>query len=386
MPRSRTISGILCLAAICAPLVIAPFRLNQSLTFVREIENRAPNAFPEFTSLSNLIDKDWWASISGGFEDRVPYRQELISLNQTLLPADSDVVSDKVAAGVDEWLFWRKSLAQDFGALEETARAISSMDTFLASYEFKAEFYLLVAPDKATIYPEKMTEDSYSIYEPSIPQRTLLHDWFAQPESPYRLDIRSALYQRKSESDEPLYEPGGQHHNSKGAMVMAKSMIDAIDPSLWNDNELVELWTKTVMPELAKRGGDWDRLETYTHSQIRREGVETIKLWDNDREIKDPDFLSIRTILDHRVKHAINGSQTRPLIQGRTLIVHDSFIENYLLPTLSQFFVDVTFIHTDDLTPEAFREALDRYDLVYMESVERYFVGRALKFFGESPP
>jgi len=386
MPRSRTISGIICLAAICAPLVIAPFRIDQSLAFVREIENRAPNEFPEFTSSSNLIDKDWWSFVSRGFEDRVPYRQELISLNQTLLPASSDVVSDKVSAGVGDWLFWRKSLAQDFGTLEDTSRAISAMDAFINEYAYKADFYILAAPDKATIYPEKLTEGSYSLYEPSLDQRALLHDWFALPDSTHRFDIWGALHQRKSEIDEPLYEPGGQHHNSKGAMVMAKTMIDVVDPTLWNNDELVDLWTKTVMPELAKRGGDWDRLETYTHSQIHRPGVNLVELWDNDKQIKDPDFLSIRKIHDHRIKHAVNESQTHRLIPGKTLILHDSFIENYLLPSLSQFFVDVTFIHIDDMTPEAFHEALDSYDLVFMQSVERYFVGRALKFFEDPAP
>jgi hypothetical protein len=379
MNRSRTIAGLLCLAAIGAPIMLAPMRLGQSLGFVREIENREPNAFPALESTENLLDKRWWGSISLAFEDRVPFRQELISLNRSLLPAGSDIVSDKIASGIDEWLFWRNALAKNFGTRERVERASGAMDKFLATLEPDTAFFILVAPDKPTIYPEKLTPDSYAIYETSLDGRTLLHDWFATPDAPHRIDLWTLMLERKAESDQPIYEPGGQHHNSIGAMVMGKAIVDAADtntPALWDDGELVDLWTKTVMPELAKRGGDWARRETYTRSQIVRQGVEVIECTDCARCIEEK-------ALDrpHRSPHFIAESSTRRLIEGRTLIIRDSFIEMYLEPTLTQFFADVRFIHADDIDHASLLEAMESYDRVYIESVERYFPRRAEHFF-----
>ncbi len=387
MPTSRTISGIICLGATAVPLIFAPMQLERSLGFVREMENRAPNAFPSFDSVGNLMDAQWWSSISQAFEDRAPFRKEMISLERVLKLSGSGMASRTIAYGVGEWLFWYAALADDLGSVEDMRRAIGAMDDFLNHHSFKADLFILVAPDKATIYPEKLIESSRAIFEPSIPQRELLHNWFAQPDEPTRIDLWTKMRQRKDELDpigELIYEPGGSHFNSIGAMVMARAMVDAVDPSLWNDSELVELWTRTKTPELAQRGGEWGRLETQTHYQVRRDGVTIKELWDEDQRIADPEFLSITEITYHNRKRIVSESDTREMIPGKTLVIHDSFIAVYLYPTLSQFFEDITFIHVGYITPSEFREALDSYDRVYFESAEHYFPERAIEYFEQA--
>ncbi len=387
MPTSRTISGIICLSATCAPLVLAPAQLGQSLRFVHDVENRTPNPFPKLDSGRDLMDSNWWASVSNAFEDRIPYRKEMISLEHTLnLSRSSGLASKQIAFGVDQWLFWYNALAHDFGSYTDVQRAIAAIDDFITNNTFKADFCILVAPDKATIYPEKLTAKSRAIFEPSVPQRDLLHRWFAQPDTPHRLDVWTKMRQRKDELDERIYEPGGSHFNSIGAMVMARAMVDMVDPTLWDERELVELWTRTAPPELALRGGEWGRSETHTRSQIRREGVEIKALYDVDQPIEDPGFLSIEDITYHNIKRVVSESDTRRMIGGKTLVVHDSFIAVYLYPTLSQFFEDVTFIHVGYITPEDFCEALDTYDRVYFQSAEHYFPERAIEYFEQTEP
>ncbi|MBL4699367.1 MAG: hypothetical protein JKX70_11090 [Phycisphaerales bacterium] len=383
MTRSRTISGILCLAAICAPIVIAPIRLKQSLNFVRDIENRQPNAFPEFTSPGNLIDKDWWASISRGFEDRVPFREQMIALDRAMhISGGNNQMSDKVALGVDDWLFLRHSLAKDQGSLDETELAIAVIEEFYSNKTFKAELFVLVSPDKTAIYPEKLGDESRSEYETTLQQRAVLHDWFADSKLSNILDIWTPMLELKSQSADPVYEVGGSHFNSDGAMVMARVMIDAIDPTLWIDDDIINVWTRTQMPELAKMGGFWDRTETSTRTQIKRPTVISTARWINHQSVvpntkvpdgKGSDQISVRVT---------NTSDAARLIPGKALIIHDSAIGNYLRPTLIEFFADVEFMHFNDLTPESLRDALNAYDLVYFESVERHFVKRAIHFFG----
>ncbi len=390
MPTSRTISGITCLAATCAPLVLAPMQIGNSLGFVREMENRTPNPFPPLTAASNLLDSTWWAHISSAIEDRTPFRKQMISLERMLnLSGSTGLASRTIAFGQGDWLFWHAALAKDLGSMEYVEQAIDAMETFEATNSFNADLFILAAPDKATIYPEKLIDSSRAIYEPSLPQRDRLHSWFAQPNQKSRLDIWSAMHQRKSQLNELIYEKMGSHYNSIGAMVMARAMIDAVDNSLWDDSELIDLWTKTINPELAQRGGEWNRTETYTRSQIKRLGVNIVALYDEDRLIENPKFLSIQDITYHNHKRIISESATREMIVGKTLIIHDSFIAVYLYPTLSQFFNDITFIHVGYITPKEFRAALDTYDRVYFQIAEHYFPERAIEYFsraGESAP
>src|SRR5690606_32050845 len=127
MPRSRTITGSLCLVAICLPIVIAPFRLSQSLAFVHDMENRNPNEFPAIEHGSDLLDSNWWGEVSGAFEDRVPFRKEMVSLNRAIFPgAMTGQVSDDVEIGIDNWLFLRKSINEDLGTIEQTQAALSA--------------------------------------------------------------------------------------------------------------------------------------------------------------------------------------------------------------------------------------------------------------------
>ncbi len=391
MNRSRTISGIICLAAICAPLAIAPFQLEASLRFVHDLENRTPNAFPALKDPGNLLDSTWWASISRAFEDRVPFRKQMVSLDRTINPVKAgDRSNRKVEHGVENWLFFRKSLAEDLGTLEETKQAIEAIETFMTNNEFKADLFIVVAPNKVTIYPEKLTPSSQEKFAQSKAQRDLLYTYFSKPDTPYLVDVWTPMFALKELSNEIIYEPGGSHYNSLGAMVLARTMIDAVDPTLWNDDERIEEWTKTDIPDIAKVIGDWDMKETHTRLQIHRPGIEIVELWDakpkggDSRRIKNPNFLSINDISYYNRRHVINRSVSQPLIPGKTLILFDSFIGHYLHPTLSQFFEDVELIHIGTIDRAFFLQALDTYDRVYFQSAERHIVPRVIEFFSES--
>ncbi|MGV6813434.1 MAG: hypothetical protein ACWA5W_00330 [Phycisphaerales bacterium] len=397
-PHSRTISGTTCLIAICAPLLIAPFQLTQSLDFVRTLENRTPHEFPAAEKPRDLIDATWWSKVSSAIEDRVPYRQQVIALNRTINPSSAKAgKSNKVVRGIaedgDQWLFFRKSLAEDLGTLEETKQAIDTIEHFMANNTYKADLFIVVAPNKVTIYPEKLPEDLQLQFAQSKQQRALLRDYFARPDTPYLIDIWTPIINAKHSSPELLYEPASSHYNSHGAMILAKAMIDAGDPTLWDDSEIIEEWTKTDIPDIAKIIGDWDIKETNTRLQIHRPGIEIVELWqtahkkgitaDKPTRVDNPDFLTINALSYYNRRHVINRSVGEQLIPGKTLILFDSFIGLYLHPTLSQFFEDVEFIHIGTVDQAFFKEALNTYDRVYFQSAERHIIPRAIEFFGD---
>lgn len=387
MPRSRTITGTLCLAAICAPIVIAPFRLSQSLAFVRDMENRNPNEFPAIEHGSDLLDSNWWNSVSIAFEDRVPFRKQVVSLNRSIFQGTMNTqISEDVEIGIDNWLFLGKSINQDLGTIEETQAAINAMDLFLNTYQSKADLYILVAPNKVTIYPEKLKPESQVEYAKSAPHRELMHTWFANSTHKQVIDIWTPMLVAKANSTEQIFESGGSHYNSIGAMVLAKEMINATDPTIWNDNEIVALWTKDQMCDIAKLVGDWNLTETITRLQVKRDGVEIVELWDDHTQVANPDFLSIEQIPYEHPIHVINRSDSDALIPGKTMIILDSYVALYLLPTFAQFFEDVQFVHFKTMTTEYFQEALDTYDRVYFQTAERHLVPRAIMFFGSETP
>jgi len=384
---TRTITGVICLSAICLPLLIAPFRLDNSLSFVTEFENRTPNEFPKLEHASDLMDNDWWTQVSKSFEDRAPFRKQIVTLERTINPPMSGIgFNRKVELGVDNWLFFRKSLDKDLGTLEETQLAIEAIEGFVVNNEFKADLFIVVAPNKVTIYPEKLSEPSQAKFATSLPQRELLAGYFASEGKPFLLDVWTPMLALKATTDELIYEPGGSHYNSLGAMVMARAMIDAADPTLWNDTDRMIEWQEPVVPDIAKMIGDYEHIETHTRIQIRRPGVEFVELWDeqdpeNHRAIEDPQFLSSNEISYYHPRHAIMRSQSTPLIPGKTLILFDSFIGHYLHPTLTQFFEDVRFVHIGTADQAYLIDALNTYDRVYFQSAERHIIPRAIEFF-----
>jgi SGNH hydrolase-like domain, acetyltransferase AlgX len=386
MNRSRTISGLLCLVAISAPIVIAPFRIGSSLEFVREIENRQPSEMPALSSPKDLVDSAWWSSISRVIEDRVPMRQQMISLQQSVLGNErAGLLSEKVAMGEGQWLYLRNSLSKDLGTLEEAQHAIELMDSFVSAQGSDQQIILFVSPDKASIYPEHLIDDGVSLYEDSREQRERIQDWFANTQSESIIDVWTPMRSLKGDSIEPIYEIGGSHFNSIGAMVMGRVMINAIDPSVWDDldldSELVEQWRRTQMPELAKMGGYWDRQETYTRSHIQRDGVRIESKWIDGKDVDPDQPIPDGKGTDQIPVRVISSSDNRRLIRGRTLVIHDSAIGNYLRPTLAQFFEDIEYRHFNDVSPDTFGETIEDYERVFIESVERHFVKRIIWLF-----
>lgn len=382
---------------ICLPIVIAPFRIAQSLSFVHDIENRTPNSFPHLQSASSIIDAAWWSGVSRAIEDRVPFRKQMVTAKRVVFPARSgDHISDKVELGKPGWLFFKKSLAEDLGTLEETHQAIDAIESFIAENTFKAELFIVVAPNKVSIYPEMLTEESQAKYATSLEQRELLYGYFAKPDAPYLIDVWTPTFALKAVSDELIYEPAGSHYNSLGAMVLARAMIDAVDPSLWDDSQRTIEWEETLVPDIAKLVGDWDMTEDQTRVQIHRPGIEIVELWetehkkgvtaDTPKRVDNPDYLTINKVSYYNPRHVVNrpiaGPNAEPLIPGKTLILFDSFIGHYLHPTLSQFFEEVDLIHIGTVDQAFFKEALDTYDRVYFQTAERHIIRRAIEFFG----
>ncbi len=388
MNRSRTITGTICLIAISAPILIAPFRVQQSLAFVREMENRNPDQFPAIESPADLIDSSWWSDVSGALEDRVPFRQQMVSLNRKINPPRSgDFIDQKVVEGKEGWLFFSKSIAEDWGTIEETRRALDLMETYAQENEFDADLFILVTPNKSVIYPEMLSDETQTAFAESATQRAMIQQWFADRSYEYRIDAWSALTEHKEKTGELIYEKGGSHFNSAGAMVTARHLINAIQPGIWDDEEQRVIWSRQELPDISKLIGDWDRTELITRIQIDRTVVELVELYENDVLVENPCYLMIESLDYYGTKHARSRSTSdipaSGLIEGQSVVIYDSYIGLYLLPTLAQFFEDVRFVHIGTTDASELQSFLESADRVIYQTAERHVVRRARTFFGD---
>ncbi len=361
------------MAMLAWPLATAPWLTKDALHFVRNGEKRQPAAWPEIDHAGDLLASQTWGRVNQAINDRTPLRGELTEARRHI---EIGVLGERefgqVGIGRDGWLFYLPELGALTGTVAEVDHALAAYERARAEHGWSARVVLVAAPDKNSIYPEMLSAPLRDLLRPHLAKRQRIRDWFRQPGTPDRLDTWSYYERAKSGAIEPIYEPTGSHHSSLGSMHLAHAMIDAADPTLWDWSRVVHTETLVYQSDLSTMAGFVNRTESWDRYEVRRPGVETIAFVHNGTLMPEgvdrPPAAPRANDLPARY---VNRSDDAELIPGRTLVVHDSFIAGYLRPTLSRFFADVTFVHANLLTPGDLQDALNDFDLVYLECAER---------------
>lgn len=367
------ISGLGVMVMLTAPTVCAPWHLDASLRFVREAEQRNPASWPQIDGPRALISGETWAGVNRAVNDRIPFRGTLMGWKR-----DAEVsvlgarVVGKVGVGREGWLFFLPELGELAGTPDQMRASLSAAERFAAERPPGARLILVPAPDKSSLYPGRLVGPLERMREAGEPPRRLAREWFRTPGQPERVHTWSLFERAQAATPTLLYEVTGSHHSSIGSMVLARAMIDAVDPTLWNDGFVTYTETLVFQSDLSRSAGYKGRKEPWDRYEVVRPGVELVR-YIRDGEPAPGQDRPPQGGHEANMRPAryINRSTGAGLIPGRTLIVHDSFIASYLRPTLRQFYEDVTFIHYNDLRGPDFQEALGDFDLVYLQCVER---------------
>lgn len=374
---------------IAIPGAMSLVSSESTRAFIEQIESRPVRDAPKLDSVSDLIDSAYWSEISGSIEDRMALRANAARIRPILRrdvfnPEWLGVSRNKdVLAGADNWLFYTPSLGSGYTTIEETESTLAQIDMWFETHSEDREVVLFVVPDKATIYPELLGEAARELYESKLDQRELIHRWVAREEDPIP-DVITPMRASADSSPDPIYEPAGSHFNGLGAMVLTEMMIEWAQPGAWDPSFVTRTWEEKRVPELARLAWIWDRQDNFYGVEVVRPGI-----------TRTLTHVAGETIEGEQTRDAIAKTQGQParfvsegdgLIPGRTLIIHDSFVGLYMRPSLSRYFEDVSFVHIDRITPEGLVGALDVYDRVIIECVERLFVGRARRLFVENAP
>ncbi len=303
------------------------------------------------------------------FGDRFGLRRVLIRLNNRFEMHILRIspLGEKVMVGKNRWLFYsyrevlsdiactRPLSADDLEQLRLSLEAVR--DSLLKK---GARFYVLIAPNKHSIYPEHLPPRARRVGDFS--RLDQLESHLRRHSDLVLIDVRETFMEAKQQGQTPLYHRTDTHWNDYGAFLAQDRLMAAI---------------RYDFPQI-----DPLHLENFTFERVREPGgdlAEVLALADElDEEVvhlvPKQASLSREAPLEDRPGYT-RHPQFPPLVcehdaEGlpRALILRDSF-GNALIPYLSEYFSRSVFVWSPFLTPEII--AGEKPDLVILELVER---------------
>lgn len=351
--RTQLIVSGLFLAMLFAPLVAGAFGYQP-----KQIENRAIANFPPLRNM--FSDAEFLDHLQRAADDHLPLRAEVVAagawVDMTLFKVSYNPL---VKIGKDNWLF---STAEIYGGCEDPIGSkvdgTRQFGDMLARHGIR--FVSTIAPNKASIFPEKLGTLLRSANQCSIRRRKKTQKLMEEQANAYFVDLWADLLTAKSTAQRPLYLTLDTHWSSTGAALAGKAVLNRLHPGLWDDAALVVSAPEMVPGNLSRMNG-LTIAEPMQFVTTVRPGVVVVDVSPPSKDAQD----------FHRFKATSSGPY---LIPGRTIIMHDSFFER-TMSLLSPYFEDITFIN------EHLREEPETIDLIansqtfIMALVERTFMG-----------
>jgi alginate O-acetyltransferase complex protein AlgJ len=359
-PINALLIIVLFAGLLLAPSVAQIFGIGQSTQ-----ENRELAPLPTLSSLKDI--KNLNRMSENYVSDRFGLRSQLVHFNSLLRYRMGISTNKDVVVGQDGWLFYAadKILEQHTGTnifrsdeLENWVRQMEKNRDWLEKRGIA--FLVLVAPDKTTIYPEKL---------PDFPRR---------PGSPTRLeqlvarlrtstldfvDPRTALLEAK-ELGYKVYFEGDTHWTQRGALIAYSLLMERVR------NRFSNVVPKTIDDFIVSldRAPAADLARLLTLEGDLHYTVERFSLRGPSHQLAPP-AITKRPSWPWRVTEMYNDLRDRP----RLVIMGDSFSDYVLGPNfLYETFRDPVWTHHNlgTFNFELVREV--KPDLVIFQFAERY--------------
>ncbi len=326
-----------------------------------QVENRTPVPAPELVP-GRLLDSALYADVGDWFEDRLPGRDHAVEADAWIdYRVFGDSPSPRVSLGEDGWLFLTDTIRVPCITADRADEIAGELDLISrAGAAAGVEVVLVVAPDKAAIYPDRLgglADEAACAAE----NRALLRS--ALSGSPVYVDTWAALRAAGQSRDLLLYHRTDTHWTRLGASEAAAAVVEHLEPGLWEPAAVVHSGTQ-------RRHGDLVALMGLSF----REQAATHRVW---RGVS-PDVTRIPT----GAGPVAVVSETRgvPVVPGRAVLIHDSMGE-VIVPLLRPYFEHLTSVRTRAASSfgiggEWFTVVLDDADVLLLQTVEREIVGR----------
>ncbi len=296
-------------------------------------EKRFPAEAPSYKA-DKLLKSRYYRRLSAFLNDRYPYRSPLIrAKNWVDYYIFSTSPSEKVLIGRDGWLYLHSGvksyLRRDCEKKEQAenlARVLKKMEVKLESAGKK--FYFIVAPNKATIYPEYV---GFKVPQSSCSKS--FYELFLQALEKYPLRgfIRLDRLLLQSKKGSPLYFRTGTHWNSHGSAIASKAILERLSTSE----------KKFAMPEIKFEPFETPRDLTMIWGLDVKEKAEIASITKRRSKIKTRKLPPLANGWP-RLKLTATSKRGTPLLP-RTVIYRDSFM------TMPLIFIDGAFKEIDAL-------------------------------------
>jgi alginate O-acetyltransferase complex protein AlgJ len=355
----RRCSGESALAVVFMAVLLAPlvYTTVGGPEIFPNTANRDLTAWPAVRSVSDALEVP--ERLNGYYSDRFGLRDVMLHLWQVLLLKSLHISSEAaVVLGRDGWYYYTDDFLNDrfLGIAELPAeqvdRAYATVRESTAEVRRAgAKVYLVIAPDKETIYPEYLPGTLGGL-DTGVQIRQLLG--FSGGPEIEQIDVFRPLLAKRDMAR--LYYRTDSHWNNLGAFVSYGAIMDGL---------------RVDFPSLHPK-----KIDDYLVEQTQEQGLDLARFL-GVPGTRDTGFSFVSRREGRGPARKPGGSaisvHDNPDSNGPTLLfVHDSFGYR-LLPFLCQEFrqvIDVDLV-VDAYRPE--RVAEFRPDLVIWERVERYF-------------
>jgi alginate O-acetyltransferase complex protein AlgJ len=359
-------------------MVLAPV-VTQLIGFSADstTENRVLAPFPKINSIREI--KFLPKMFDSYVNDRFGLRKQLVHANSLMRYRLGLSSTKEVVIGKDGWLFYTadKLMEQHTGAdvftpaeLDYWVKQMEADRDWLAKRGIA--FYILIAPDKNTIYPEKL---------PDYPRGavTRIDQLAARLKSSdlQFIDPREQLLRVKA-AGEMVYTPGDTHWSERGAFVAYQMLMErivkqfpSVSPLVLDDFKIS--YGTPAASDMAYILG----LDNDLHYQVER----MTPTWKSHQVA--PQATTSRAGWGWRVTENKNDLADRP----RLLVFGDSFTDYVLGPTmLYETFRDPVWTHNNGGTFNFNLVEETKPDIVLVQFAERYLHLVPLKPLGFDEP
>ncbi|MFQ5480386.1 MAG: hypothetical protein ACE5DW_03820 [Thermodesulfobacteriota bacterium] len=327
-------------------------------------EKRKFAEIPEFKTAS-LIEGSFYSKLGKFLDDRYPYRSTLIIVKNWIdFYIFKTSPSPKVHIGTDGWLYLKKGMSSYFkddckrrAAARNLARELNMVEKYFKS--FGKRFFFVVAPDKATIYPEYV-----GVERASHSCGKSFYDLFidALEEYPLQGFIRLDKLLIEAKKDSQLYYQKGTHWNDQGALLASNAILQRLS------TQSVNYKTPEIIFKEVERRQDLavmfalDLKDKSYFAGMRNKDINfTVKKLPPRRQDKE-----------YNLKIRANSNQGYPLLP-RAIIYRDSFMITPLYMIANSFKeIDAIWTYKIPLAPEIDLDALRVSKIVIIEVVERF--------------
>jgi len=368
------LSAIVFTVIVFLPMTDEFFSLVPETTVAESGSSKLPRLAPNLVSANDYFDR-----LRGGFlEKHFGFRGLLIKWYNYMdaYVLASTFASSPVVVGKDSWLFLSqdgpdRNILEDHRATiplpEEKMRMV--MDDLVARRDWLAErgipYLVVVAPNKNTVYPEKLPGGFERVRDASHLDQLLAY--IKRNSTLDVVDLRSALFAEKKLHQ--IFYATDSHWNARGGYAAYSVIMDALkryfpDMSAVTRDKYAEVVYRGLPGDLAFMLGLQDQLPEERLLFVGKHEARGV----TSEEPNIPQYFQPPQA------SGIKGSSL-----PRAVVFHDSFFWE-LMPFLAEHFRHADYLWMNPQTetePRYFNKELilrEKPDIVVDEFTERYFV------------